>query len=72
MAARVIAVQEVALMRRELLTILSTHLGARLEHPLVHLPVFAYASIELEGIHARLLQDVLRHACLAVDTGMWP
>ena len=60
-------------MRRELLPILRTHLSAGLEHSLVHLPVFADASIELEGRHASLLENVLHHAFPAIDIrrGLW-
>ena len=54
-------------MRRELISILCIHLSARLEHPLVHLPVLAHACIELKGIHASFLEDVLSHALFRID-----
>ena len=51
----------------ELISILRIHLGASLEHPLVHLPVLAHACIELKGGHTSFLEDVLSHALLRIN-----
>ena len=63
--------QEVTLMCRQLISILSTHLSAGLEHSLVHLPVLADASIELKGCHASLLENMFQHALFGIDADRW-
>lgn len=60
-------------MGRQRISVLGAHLRAGLEHPLIHLPVFPHASVELEGSHAGFRDDVLHHALLGVyiDVRLW-
>ena len=53
-------------MRRELVSVLCTHLCTGFEHPLVHFSFFAHACVELKGVHARFLQNMLHHTLFGV------